>query len=174
MSRAEQRWRDWEMQCGSRPARWPGFHRLFDPSALSGRELPPSTRWVASALSNHTLTSVIIEPEQLESFLKASQANPHGHLGMHRLERGGAGGLVVRAFVRDALDCAVVDLEKDRVHPMERLAPEGFFEGTFPRRSEHFRYQLKVTYPSGEIRQFYDPYCFLPTLSEQDLYLFNE
>src|SRR5690606_15222992 len=81
---------------------------------------------------------------------------------------------VVRAFVRDALDCAVVDLEKDRVHPMERLAPEGIFEGTFPRRFEHFRYQLKVTYPSGEIRQFYDPYCFLPTLSEQDLYLFNE
>jgi 1,4-alpha-glucan branching enzyme len=57
---------------------------------------------------------------------------------------------------------------------MEQLAPEGFFEVFLPKRKAHFRYQLRVTYPSGELRQFYDPYRFLPTLGEQDLYLFNE
>jgi 1,4-alpha-glucan branching enzyme len=127
-------------------------------------------------LANVARTSlpVIIAPEQLESFLKAHQAQPHSLLGMHSAEREGTAGLVVRAFVRDAVDCAVVDLAKNRVHPLERLAPEGFFEGFLSRRKDHFRYQLRVTYPSGEIRQFYDPYRFLPTLGEQDLYLFNE
>jgi 1,4-alpha-glucan branching enzyme len=41
-------------------------------------------------------------------------------------------------------------------------------------RKEVFDYRLRVVYGSGEIRQFYDPYCFLPTLSDDDLFLFNE
>jgi 1,4-alpha-glucan branching enzyme len=117
---------------------------------------------------------VIIAPDQLETFLKAHQSQPHSLLGMHHAELKGTRGLVVRAFVRDAVDCVVVDLDKNRDHPMQQLAAEGFFEVFLPRRKEHFGYQLRVTYPTGEKRQFYDPYNFLPTLSEQDMYLFNE
>ena len=57
---------------------------------------------------------------------------------------------------------------------MTRIAKEGFFEVFIPKRPGVFRYQLRATYANGELRQFYDPYCFLPTLGEQDLYLFNE
>ncbi len=93
---------------------------------------------------------------------------------MHKAKRGREAGLVVRAFVREAVQAAVVDMATERLYPMEQLAPEGFYEVFLPNRKDHFRYQIRVTYGSGELRQFYDPYSFLPTLSEQDLYLFNE
>ena len=56
----------------------------------------------------------------------------------------------------------------------QRLAEEGFFEVFLPRRADLFRYQLRATRRNGEVREFRDPYSFLPTLGEQDLYLFNE
>ncbi len=90
------------------------------------------------------------------------------------MKKGRSQGQVVRAFVRDAADCTVVETGTDRLHALKQLAPEGFFEGFIPKRREAFRYQLRVTYQSGEIHQFFDPYSFLPTLSDQDLYLFNE
>jgi len=117
---------------------------------------------------------VIISQTELETFLKARNASPHTFLGLHVAKKGRSTGLVARAFVRDAAACAVVELGTETVHALELLAPEGFFEGFIPKRKEVFRYQLRVTYHSGEIRQFYDPYAFLPTLGDQDLYLFNE
>lgn len=81
--------------------------------------------------------------------------------------------MVVRALVSGAESCAVIDLADGEAKPMTRLAPQGLFEVFIPKRSEVFRYQLRVTH-RGEIRQFFDPYAFLPTLSDQDLFLFNE
>ncbi len=62
----------------------------------------------------------------------------------------------------------------ERRYPTERLDALGFFETFIDERTEVFRYRLRVERTNGEIRQFYDPYSFLPTLSDQDLYLFNE
>jgi 1,4-alpha-glucan branching enzyme len=119
---------------------------------------------------------VILTPVELASFLEARNACPHDFLGMRPMKKGRGQGVLVRAFVREAKSCEVIDLDKKTATavPMECLAPEGFFEVFIPRRKEVFRYQLRVTLHSGEIRQFFDPYSFLPTLGEQDLYLFNE
>ena len=57
---------------------------------------------------------------------------------------------------------------------MEKVADDGVFEVLIPKRTEVFRYQLRITTTSGEMRQSFDPYSFLPTLGPQDLYLFNE
>ncbi|RRJ97195.1 1,4-alpha-glucan branching protein GlgB, partial [Opitutaceae bacterium TAV4] len=59
-------------------------------------------------------------------------------------------------------------------HDMEQIAREGFFELFIPKRTDFFRYQLRATYPGGQILQIFDPYSFAPTLGDQDLYLFNE
>ena len=74
-----------------------------------------------------------------------------------------------------AVKCAVIDLEtaEARSYSMEQLAPEGFFEIFIPRKSI-FRYQLRYETSWGDIHQIYHAYAFLPTLSAQDLYLFNE
>jgi 1,4-alpha-glucan branching enzyme len=90
----------------------------------------------------------------------------------HRRSRG----LVVRALLRDAASCEVVlTAEKPPVVlPMAQLAPEGLFEVFIPGRTEVCAYELRAASADGRVRQFRDPYCFLPTLGDQDLYLFNE
>lgn len=88
----------------------------------------------------------------------------------------GEKGVVVRAFLKGVASCEVVepDAPGAPAYAMERVAPEGLFELFIPGRPEVFKYQLRAATIGGELRQFFDPYCFLPTLSEQDLYLFNE
>jgi 1,4-alpha-glucan branching enzyme len=117
---------------------------------------------------------VTLPKSELQAFLAAAHATPHDHLGMHPHVRGKSKGVVVRAFLKDAADCEVVEGEKGKSHAMMRQAEEGFFEVFIPRRSEVFKYRLRATRYNGEVREFYDPYSFLPTLGAQDLYLFNE
>src|ERR1019366_7692293 len=85
-------------------------------------------------------------------------------------------GLVVRALLRDAVSCEVVlvDDAPPGVFPMKHRAPEGIFEVFMPKRPAICGYELRATSQDGRVRQFRDPYCFLPTLGDQDLYLFNE
>ena len=88
----------------------------------------------------------------------------------------GKGGVVVRAFLKGATGCEVVEVDAagSPAKAMKQIAPEGLFELSLTKRTSLFKYQLRASYPGGVMRQFFDPYCFLPTLSEQDLYLFNE
>jgi 1,4-alpha-glucan branching enzyme len=118
---------------------------------------------------------VIIPAPELKAFLENRQSNPHGWLGMHPVRHRGKAGVVVRAFLRAATRCEVVDLDTAGApaHPMKLLAPEGFFEVFLPGRPV-FRYQLRYATSWGDIHQVYNAYSFLPTLTEQDLYLFNE
>jgi 1,4-alpha-glucan branching enzyme len=119
--------------------------------------------------------AVIIPAKELDAFLHHRQANPHGWLGMHPLTHKRRKGVVVRAFLRGAVKCEVVELDAPGApaHAMEQLAPAGFFELFLPDR-EVCRYQLRYQTAWGEIHQVYNAYSFLPTLSDQDLYLFNE
>lgn len=80
----------------------------------------------------------------------------------------------MRTFLQDALSCSVVHLETEKQYPLERLTDEGLFEGFIAGEKECFPYRLRVEQSNGEIRQFYDPYSFLPTLGEQDIYFFSE
>jgi 1,4-alpha-glucan branching enzyme len=118
---------------------------------------------------------VIISKAELDSFLKATNAAPHDLLGMHTAKKGRSQGVVVRAFLREAAACAVVDTAGGGTEfPMEQLAPEGFFEVFIPKRKEVFAYELKAKFHNGDTRQARDPYSFLPTLGDLDLHLFNE
>jgi len=120
--------------------------------------------------------AVTLPKSDIEALLHARHGSPHSVLGMHPSTRSRGAGLEVRAFLRDAASCEVV-LTGDRpptAVPMKLLAPEGLFEAFIPGRSEVCAYELKATSADGRVRQFRDPYCFLPTLGDQDLYLFNE
>jgi 1,4-alpha-glucan branching enzyme len=119
---------------------------------------------------------VIISKAELAALLEARHAAPHSLLGMHPTMHRRVQGVVARAFLRGAATCDVVELDTTPPNkfPMTQVAPEGIFEVFIPKRADVFRYQLRATYPGGEMRQFFDPYCFLPTLGAQDLYLFNE
>jgi 1,4-alpha-glucan branching enzyme len=119
---------------------------------------------------------MIASRKELEALLLGRHGHPHALLGMHPTSHHGQRGLVVRAFVQDAVSCEVVDCNQtpERRYPMEKHDGLGFFETFLSDRAEVFRYRLRIEKTNGEIRQFYDPYGFLPTLSDHDLYLFNE
>ncbi|HRE06191.1 MAG TPA: 1,4-alpha-glucan branching enzyme, partial [Opitutaceae bacterium] len=57
---------------------------------------------------------------------------------------------------------------------MEQLHESGFYEVFLPKRKQVFRYRLRATLDNGETHEIHDAYSFLPTLGDQDLYLFNE
>ncbi len=84
-------------------------------------------------------------------------------------------GVVVRVFLDDAKSCEVLDVSKPKgkYHPLEHLTEDGFYEGFIPAKSL-FKYSLRIKRYNGEVREFYDPYSFLPSISEEDVYLFNE
>ncbi|MGH7997697.1 MAG: GlgB N-terminal domain-containing protein, partial [Opitutaceae bacterium] len=118
------------------------------------------------------MPGVMPNSADIQSLVQARHAQPHAFLGMHARR----GGMTVRAFLKDATACDLVepDAQENPPVPMKRIAREGLYEVFLPGRPSAFKYQLRAAYPGGVIRQFHDPYCFLPTLSEQDLYLFNE
>ena len=119
---------------------------------------------------------VLIPKDQLDAITRVTCAQPHAVLGMHPVRHKSKDMLVVRAYLDAAETCEVVDIDAadGPRYPLKRLTPDGFFEGLIEERGEVFRYRLRVKRANGEIRQFYDPYSFLPTLSEDDIYLFNE
>ena len=120
------------------------------------------------------LTDVLLSKPQLESITKVACNQPHAILGMHPCTSGGKPSLVVRAYLDDAVNCEVVDISSPDGprYALTRLSPDGFFEGEIPGREDVFAYRLRIERYNGEIRQFYDPYAFLPSLSEEDIYYF--
>ncbi len=119
---------------------------------------------------------MIISKQALKQFNDAAVGAPHDFLGMRMHSRGKKRGVLVRAFISGAESCEVVDtsvLEGPR-YKMERLSETGFFEVLIEDRDALFPYRLRVEQSNQEIRQFFDPYSFLPTLGETDLYLFNQ
>ncbi len=115
---------------------------------------------------------MLIDSSDLRALIEARHANPHSVLGMHPRGKG----VLVRAFLKGTTGCEVVEVDAagSPAKAMKLIAPDGLYELSLPKRTGLFKYQLRASYPGGVIRQFFDPYCFLPTLSEQDLYLFNE
>jgi 1,4-alpha-glucan branching enzyme len=119
---------------------------------------------------------VIVREADLAAILKARHGQPHAVLGMHGVDGQGQKGVVVRAFLQNTVSCEVVDYlaQPERRYPLAQVGSTGFFEGFIADHAEIFAYRLRAVRSNGEIRQFYDPYCFLPTLSEDDLYLINQ
>ena len=94
---------------------------------------------------------------------------------MHPYKKGKRTSLIVRAYLHDAKYCKLIDVADDsKRYDLERLSEDGLFEGVIEGRNEVFNYQLHIERYNGEIRQFSDPYSFLPTLSDDDIYLFSE
>ncbi|MDR3228897.1 MAG: 1,4-alpha-glucan branching protein GlgB [Puniceicoccales bacterium] len=139
---------------------------------------------------------MILSQPELASFLQLTQSRPHDFLGMHVANAHGKRGLVARAWLDDAAKCELVEIAPERgdalpaevsrrktavravaaprVLPLVKLHESGFFEGFLAGENDVFSYQLRITRHNGEVHQIRDPYAFLPTLGDTDLYLINE
>ncbi|MFO1447640.1 MAG: 1,4-alpha-glucan branching protein GlgB [Opitutaceae bacterium] len=117
---------------------------------------------------------MIITQDLLDRFLHATASHPHDTLGMHPCKKGRTQGVVVRCFIRRCVACEVIDPQTKEGWAMDRLHDSGFYEVFLPKRKQVFRYRLRATLENGETHEIHDAYSFLPTLGDQDLYLFNE
>jgi 1,4-alpha-glucan branching enzyme len=105
----------------------------------------------------------------VDALVNRDLAEPHRLLGAHPQN----GGVVIRAFRPDA---AKVLARPDGGEPVELKPrhPGGLFEGSLPGASLPLKYELEVSYESGGTFTLRDPYAFMPTLGEIDLYLAGE
>ncbi|MGC8765681.1 MAG: 1,4-alpha-glucan branching protein GlgB [Brevinematia bacterium] len=105
----------------------------------------------------------------LRQILNAECHDPHHFLGMHNEE----GLIVVRVFNPQAIEVFVYNEKSGKDTKMEKVHNDGLFELIFKDERDFFTYKLKIRYESStHITK--DPYSFLPTITDYDLYLFNE
>src|SRR6478752_153213 len=117
---------------------------------------------------------MVLTQEELQSLVEVRTRSPHQLLGMHPL--GDGSGVVARAFLPHA---AKVELhpvhEKDKpVLKLKRIPKSDVFEATTTEATRVYAYDLVITDHAGQVRRLRDPYSFLPTLGEADLYLFGK
>ncbi len=118
---------------------------------------------------------MILSPEELRRLVELKHRSPHEVLGMHALADGS--GLVVRAFLPHAGKVEVHPLGEDGPPPFELQRihqKDGVFEGVTPAANQVYPYELVITDGPGPVQRQRDPYSFLPTLSEEDLYLLGK
>jgi 1,4-alpha-glucan branching enzyme len=117
---------------------------------------------------------MLLTQDELDSLIHALHRAPHQLLGMHPL--GDGSGVVVRAFLPNA---ATVEVEptheknKPKIK-LQQLDPAGLYEGVTKNARHVYAYDLVITDYQGKVRRTRDPYSFLPTLGETDLYLFGK
>src|SRR6185369_13773957 len=117
---------------------------------------------------------MVLTQEELLSLVEVRNRSPHQLLGLHQLEDGG--GLLVRALVPGAAKVEIQPvLEKDKpTLKLKRIPKTDVFEATTTEANRVYAYDLVITDKAGNVRRTRDPYSFLPTLGEADLYLFGK
>src|SRR5438445_6608976 len=115
----------------------------------------------------------LTQPE-LQSLLEVRNRAPHQLLGMHPL--GDGSGLVARALVPNAAKVELQPVHENDKPSFElgRIGNTPLFESGTNEASRVYAYDLVITNQAGERRRTRDPYSFLPTLGESDLYLFGQ
>jgi 1,4-alpha-glucan branching enzyme len=117
---------------------------------------------------------MILTEAELLSLVQLLHPHPHQLLGMHPL--GDGMGVVARAMIPDAarVELRPVHEPSKPSFELKLIHPAGIFEGLTTQTREVYAYDLIITDKQGRTRVTRDPYSFLPSLSEADLYLFNQ
>ncbi|MGA2867425.1 MAG: 1,4-alpha-glucan branching protein GlgB [Verrucomicrobiota bacterium] len=117
---------------------------------------------------------MVLTQDELRSLVEARNRSPHQLLGLHVLADGS--GLVARALLPKAAKVEIQPVhEKEMpVIPLKRIPGTDLFEGLTREANRVYAYDLVITDQAGEVRRTRDPYSFLPTLGEGDLYLFGK
>ena len=115
-----------------------------------------------------------ISPEMVNKIVRNEHYDPFQILGPHKIKVNGIPKWVVRAFVPDAKDIYLINVRKKQEYRMQSVHNEHFYELILEQEKELIMYQLKIVSNSGHTRTVHDPYFFLPTISDYDMYLFGQ
>ncbi|MGI6776744.1 MAG: 1,4-alpha-glucan branching protein GlgB [Acetivibrionales bacterium] len=112
--------------------------------------------------------------EELLAVIHGEHKNPFNILGMHHIEINNTKCIVVRTFQPYGEKVNLIDDKSEKKYKMEKIHDDGMFEVILKDRKKFFQYRLEITVYGQDTYSIYDPYCFLPCISDYDLYLFNE
>ena len=113
--------------------------------------------------------------ENMNKIVQVEHHDPFSVLGNHLITENGKAMVAVRAFDPHAeAICVVEDGTSSSRWDMRKIHKKGLFETIIRERSEIFSYRLEKTFAGGTKHDEYDPYSFMPIISDYDLYLFNE
>ncbi|MFM2295703.1 MAG: 1,4-alpha-glucan branching protein GlgB [Verrucomicrobiota bacterium] len=117
---------------------------------------------------------MILSKAEFASLTEVRNSSPHSLLGLHSLGLGE--GVVARAIAPGAATVEFHPLGKSRQRPVKltRLGQSDVFEGADTTSKKVFPYELVVTDGQGKVHRRRDPYSFLPTIGEADLFLFGK
>jgi 1,4-alpha-glucan branching enzyme len=132
-----------------------------------------------------SLESVLAgEAESRDALRRGHHCDPHVYLGPHAAEVDGEGGTVVRVYHPGASAAALrLGVGAHGVRPRVGTSFEdvamtpvggGVFAVWLAGREGGLDYRLRYTSADGSAWERHDPYRFLPTVGELDLYLFAE
>jgi 1,4-alpha-glucan branching enzyme len=117
-----------------------------------------------------------INMDEVYKVINGEHRDPYSILGIHPVVQNGTNiqGFVIRSFIPNASEIYIIELTENIKYKMERIHESGFFQGVVDYKRDFFTYKLEATDFQGNTFAFYDPYCFLPIITEYDLHLFNE
>ncbi len=107
-----------------------------------------------------------IEQDETNALMCGDHTNPHRILGMHKE----GNRYIIRAYFPEASKMEIICKDR-KSHSMVQLEGTDIFEGHLTKKES---YRLRTHFPSGATFEFEDAYSFSPTLSNEDLYLFNQ
>jgi 1,4-alpha-glucan branching enzyme len=117
---------------------------------------------------------MVLTQDELQGLVEIRHRSPHQLLGLHPL--GDGSGLVARAMIPNAtkVEFHPVHEKNKPVIQLKRVGKSDVFEATTKDASKVYAYDIVTTDGSGKTWRTRDPYSFLPTLGEGDLYLFGK
>jgi len=114
----------------------------------------------------------LLDHEQVLAIINGKHQDVFSVLGIHKHPT--ENGLIVRAFLPDALNVEVIDSKTNKLVTLLTCIDQGgLFEGKLGRRRNVFNYRLRVSYQNKSI-VIDDPYRFQALINSDDLYLFCE
>ncbi len=106
----------------------------------------------------------------VDELMNGLSKDPHALLGMHSDDDS----LVIRVYNPHSKSITVRDVHTSETFPMTLVDERGLFEYQFLGDKKPFAYELDHITQEGITYTVADPYAFWPTVSDYDLYLFNQ
>jgi 1,4-alpha-glucan branching enzyme len=110
---------------------------------------------------------------EMDRLIAGEHPDPHHLLGAHPIEGAGSQRMVIRVFHPKAIAAEIL-LENEPPISATLVHPGGIFALAAEQRPWPFSYRIRFRFQDGETWERMDPYQFLPTLGEMDLYLSGE
>jgi 1,4-alpha-glucan branching enzyme len=149
----------------------PAEAKASPPASADRAPGPPSAEAAKAPEPAAPLPPLAVDAD-IHAIIAADHRDPCAVLGMHTLTA--EGDLVVRAFLPEAREAAVIDAADGRVTVnLEKIHDAGFFAGAISGRKGPFPYRLRINTDAGQA-EVDDAYRFPPILSEVDTKLLAE